>query len=264
MTPWNRWLYRCSDRLVFANRSMAEPFERIVPVGRVAVVYGGTDARRFDPAHLLPKAEARRSLGLPVNAFVAGVVARFSPVKGHRFVLPALARLASEGRDAHLVLAGENAQLEASALRTDADERGIASRVHLFGRVPDVREVIAALDVGVVASTGSEAVCRVAGEYMACARPVVATRVGVLPEMVADGETGMLVAPEDPDAIARALALLQERPDLGRSMGARGRARVESEFSLDEARRRYGVIYAAARNERERSRAHAVRVPGIS
>jgi glycosyltransferase involved in cell wall biosynthesis len=174
---------------------------------------------------------------------LAGVVARFSPVKGHRFALAALAQLSERHPRLDLVIAGEDAQLDAASLREEARARGIGARVHWFGRVADVRELLWALDAGVIASTGSEAVCRIAGEYMAAGLPVIATRVGVLPEMVVDGKTGVLVPPDDAGALAGAVARLIENPEEGRLMGCHGRERAVASYSLAVVRDAYRALY---------------------
>jgi glycosyltransferase involved in cell wall biosynthesis len=86
--------------------------------------------------------------------------------------------------------------------------------------------------VGVVASVGSEAVSRAALEWMAAGRPVVASRVGCLPDLVIEGETGFLVPPANPRALAQALARFLQEPGLAERMGAAGRRRFDEKFSL--------------------------------
>jgi len=242
-TPWIRWLYGSCDRLVLSTRAFAEPFRTLVASERIAIVPGGTDVEWFHPPTVEARNAARRALGLPADRFLAGVVARFSPVKGHRFVLDALARLAKHHPTLDLVIAGEDAQLDAASLREEASARGLGARVHWYGRVADVRGLLWALDAGVVASIGSEAVCRIAGEYMASGLPVVATRVGVLPEMIVDGKTGLLVAPRDAEGLAAALASLVQEPERGVLMGRHGRERAVSQYSLAVIRDTYRALY---------------------
>lgn len=200
-----------------------------VPWERVRTIYPGVDTGRLRPPGSGPR--LRERLGVSSAAPLIGMVARLSPVKGHRDLIAALANLSDGAVAPHLIVVGEEAQLTFADLDREARRAGIRERVHLLGVVPDVREVMAALDVGVVASVGSEGICRVALEYMAMGRPVVATRVGVLPEIVVDGETGLLVPPGKPEAMARALAEVLGAERRG-AMGEAARRRAEEVFSL--------------------------------
>jgi len=244
-TPWNRRLHRSVDAAVSSAAFLLDGWDRVrVPDGRRHVVHLGVDLERFAPDRLPDRIPSRRALGLPDEALVAGIVARLSPVKGHESVLRALAALPPEGPPVHLLLAGEPAQLGVDDLRALARELGIADRVTFAGRVDDVREVLAALDVGVVASLGSEAICRVGGEMMAAGIPLVASRVSVLPEMV--GEEGCLVDPGDAPALAAVLDRLRRDPDELDRLRAHG-LRRSRETSLEAMVDAYDAIYDEAR-----------------
>ena len=93
---------------------------------------------------------------------------------------------------------------------------------------------MAGCTIGVIASTGSEAVSRVALEWMAARRPLIATKVGCLPEIVADKSAGLLVEPKDAPALARALGYLLHNPKVAQSMAQAARKRVEEHFTLPQ------------------------------
>ncbi len=195
--------------------------------------------------------ELRRSLGIGDAEPVAGIVARLSPVKGHRILLAALAELAGKGLRPHLLVAGQDSEVRARDLAAEAGAAGLGDRLHWLGYVEDVRPVLAALDVLIVPSLGSEAISRAVLEGMAMARPVVASRVGVIPELVVDGETGWLVPAGDAEALASALAASVREPELGIAMGKRGRLRAEAEYGLgrwvERTRSLYGRVVASHR-----------------
>ncbi len=244
-SPWNRWLYRRADAVAVPARFLAPPVRTMT--GRdPAVIPGAIDAARFVPFTPGQRAEARRSLGLPDDAFVAGIVARLSPVKGHRVLLEAWARLVAGPIPKVLVIAGEPAQLTERDVREWTGELGIADRVRFVGRLEDVRTVLAALDVGVVASTGSEAICRIGGELMASGLPVVASDVSVLPDMITDGETGRLVPPGDSTALAAALSELARDPDARASLGNAARRWAVTALARDVIVARHDELYASA------------------
>lgn len=190
----------------------------------IVVVQGGVDLGRFDPA-AVDRAAAKRALGLPADALVVGQLARLAPVKGHVHLLKAARKVIEAVPHARIVLAGPALPGMDEAVRGWATEQGIADRVLLTGQVEDVPATLAAFDVGVVASIGSEAFSRAALEYFAMGLPVVATRVGTLPELVEDGKTGRLVAPQDPDALAAVLIELLQDEAKRRAFGAAARER---------------------------------------
>lgn len=164
------------------------------------------------------------------DAPVAGMVARFDKVKGHEILLDAAARLRTAVPGLRVRCAGEGRLLE--RLRWQLKPAGLESVVEFPGRVADKWAFMSACRVGVVPSLGSEAVSRAALEWMSLGRPVIASRVGGLPDIVEDGVTGLLVPPGDPAALAEALGALLGDPRKAEAFGRNGRARWESEFSL--------------------------------
>lgn len=139
------------------------------------------------------------------NAQIVGVVARLEPEKGHPTLIDAWPQVLRGIPDAHLLVVGEGSRRE--ALEAQVADRGIGDRVTFTGRRDDVPAVTAALDVAVLPSY-REAQGLTILEAMALSRPVIASNVGGIPEMVEDGRTGLLVPPHDPEALARAITRL--------------------------------------------------------
>jgi glycosyltransferase involved in cell wall biosynthesis len=241
--PLSRALYsRWTDRVILSGEFMRSDYDRFdLPADRLVVLKGGVDLARFRPAGR--RGAARRALGLPEAGPVAGIVARLSPVKGHSDFLQAAALARRAAPAAVFLVAGGEHQVRWASLEAEARRLGIESSVRYLGEVGDVRAVMAALDVGVVASRGSEAVCRVAMEYLASGVPVVATRVGVLPEIVSDGEDGRLVPPADPPALGAALASLLADPALAGRLGASARRSAEARFDLERFAEETEAVY---------------------
>jgi glycosyltransferase involved in cell wall biosynthesis len=170
-------------------------------------------------------------------------VARLADVKGQRQLIRALACL-----DATAVLVGrdlEQGGAYEATLRDEARRLGVADRVILAGYREDVPALLAGCDVFCLPSR-AEGMPLVVLEAMAQARPVVATAVGGTPELVVDGETGLLVPPDDVDALARALKRALSDPGLATRMGEAGRARVERDFSLAASTARVLSLYSEA------------------
>jgi len=212
-------LWSRTTGFVAANRRILEQFGRIFPDGPpAACVYQGCP----DPGRPLP----------PENtAPTVGIVARLDPVKGHACLLEAAARVLQAAPDARFMIAGRQENVSARSLRSMARRLGIEERVELLGHVPDIRALMRGCHIGVIASLGSEAVSRAAVEWMAAGRPLVATRVGCLPEYVLEGETGRLVRPGDPAAMAEAVSALVRDVFVRERMGRAARGRFEELFS---------------------------------
>jgi len=240
----HEWIYRHTDAIVAVSRDLkGQLVSRGVPADKVEVIPNGVDSR-FCPGD---QAEARRRLDLPEAGALLGFVGLLVPVKGLDVLLDAMARL--DGPAAHCVLVGDGP--ERQALEARARALGLGARLHFAGQRPagEIPDWLNAFDALVLPSR-SEGRPNVVLEAMSSGLPVVATRVGGTPELVRPGDTGWLVEPEDPAALAAALGELLGLADLGRGMGARGREVIVSEGLTWEANaRRTEELYSRLRRE---------------
>jgi glycosyltransferase involved in cell wall biosynthesis len=224
-----------SARLVAVSHDTKRAYEaQGYPRGRIEVVHNGVEPA---PA---ANGSIRAELGLEGVPLI-GEVARLCDVKGQRELIAALAHVP----DARLVLVGDDLEQGGAfreGLERDAERAGVRDRVVFTGYRPDARAVVAELDVLALPSW-TEGLPLVVLEAMASARAVVATPVGGTPELVQDGETGLLVPPRDPDALAAALRRLLADADLRRRLGEAGERRVRAEFTLDAMCARVLAIY---------------------
>lgn len=202
------------------------------------------------PAPLIGRAEARRLLSDPPSP-VVGCVGSLRPHKGQSVLLRAFASLPDERRAGSLVLVGEGP--ERPRLERLARELGIADRLRMPGERADVRRLLAGFDLLVAPSIGREGLGVAVLEGMDAGLPVIASRVGGLPEVVADGLTGLLIPEDDPAALAEAMARILARPDRGAAFGAEGRRRVESHFRAAPMVRRVESIYEVALEQAPRA-----------
>jgi len=205
---------------------------RLAPRCRVIGVPNGIDLERFSPR---PSAAAavRASLGFENRPLVL-IVGHLSEVKGYPTFLRAARTIANAVPEcAFAALGGETVSRGYGNVLSDmAVDLGLADRVRFLGWRPDVADVLQAADV-VTLPSRAEGLPLAVLEAMACARPVVATPVGGVPDAVVDEVTGLLIPPDDPHRLAAAiLRLLRDRDTAGR-MGAAGRRRVEESFSLE-------------------------------
>jgi glycosyltransferase involved in cell wall biosynthesis len=173
----------------------------------------------------------RAELGIGPDAFLVGNVGRLAPQKGQRHLIRAMPLLLERVPRAHAVIAG-GGDLE-EFLRDLAEEMGVAEHVHVLGARKDVPELMHAMDVFAMPSIW-EGFGLVLLEAMAAGRPIVASRVATIPEVVVDGETGLLVPAGDPLALAEALAQLADQPALATRFGEAGRERLRRQFSIEK------------------------------
>lgn len=203
---------------------------------RVEVVPNGVRAET-------PPARGARPAGLPAGATLLLAVGNLYPVKGHRHLVAALARLADRHPHLHVAIAGRGD--EADALRAQAASLGVAERLHLLGLRQDIGALLAAADV-VVQPSLAEGLPLAVLEAMFAHRPVIASAVGEIPIVLEGGAAGMLVPPADPDALATAIdALLRDRTRAA-ALADRALARARAEYSSDRMAERYAALYDRA------------------
>ena len=192
--------------------------------------------------------DVRAELGLQPGDRILLMAAPFSPWKRHADAIRMMPLILKKEFSARLVLAGsdtfgENPTLE-PALKALAAEVGVQDKVIFTGRRGDVPDLMAAAEMMLVPSE-AEPFGRTAIEAMALGKPVVGTRAGGLPEVVRDGETGLLVAPRTPESLGDACLRLLENPALAQTLGEAGRRRVAAHFHIDRCARETQAVYEA-------------------
>ena len=241
----NRWLYGSATDLVV---TVTDAIRRqllasgLAADDQVVALPGGVDAERYRPdapsAHGL---DARDVLKVPPDVPLIGLVGGFRVMKGHETVVAAAARLAAAGLPFHLVFIGQGPFTE--RVRDLVQAAGLADRVSLVGFVDDLPVTMAALDVALYAALESDGMSRVLWEYLASAVPVVATRVGVVPEVLEDGATALLVPAGEPVPLAAAIERLLRDAPLRQRLGAAGADLVRERFSGARLAERLTALY---------------------
>ena len=162
---------------------------------------------------------------------VIGIISRLSPVKDHQTFLKAAAILTKRYANVQFLISGEEAQFSHEDLFRVARKLNIQDKVIFLDRQDNIKKLIGILDIGVVASKGSEVICRISVEYMAMGKPQVVTSINVLPEIIEDGKNGFIVPPGDAIAMAEKLSHLIDNHDLRIRMGNQARQIAETKYS---------------------------------
>jgi glycosyltransferase involved in cell wall biosynthesis len=228
-TPWNRWLYGPgSDGLLCVSPGAARRNEALRGGRPLAGAFGAVDTGRFHPA---PRSAALAAeLGLGESQRVVGIVARAQRHRRFDLLLEAMRLLAARDPEARLLVIGRGTHIEETA-RLPARRLGIADRVIFAGyRGADYADSLRLCDVVTLLVPGSDGGCRAVLEAAACGIPAVTTRRGALPEIVRDGETGMLVD-ERAESLASAWAALLGHASQRARMGRAARARAQACFT---------------------------------
>lgn len=228
-----RWRYRPYATVIAISEAIRELLQTRmrVPAGKLTCVPDAVDIDRFQPVNAASAArdELAHELGFLAKHRLIGVVAQFIPRKGHVDLLEAFASLPNVD-DVTLIFFGQG-PLE-SELRAQAKSLGLAQRV-FFAGFRDNMETLLPLLTLVVHPAHAEGMGVAVLEAQACGLPVIATRVGGIPEVINNEKTGLLVPPGDVGALAKALARLLKDPQTCRRLGAAGRARIEARFSTE-------------------------------
>jgi sugar transferase (PEP-CTERM/EpsH1 system associated) len=207
---------------------------------RIRVLHNGVDTGRFAPRPAI-QAELRQKFGIPASSLVLGSVGRLVAIKDHLTLLKAARTLADRGIDLCVLVAGDGPEL--SRLQSEAGASpSLSGRVRFLGAVRNVSEVLNALDVFVQSSL-SEGMSNTLLEAMSTGLPVVATRVGGNLELVEDGCSGFLVAPESVAELSSLLERLAKDPVVRRNAGTMARQRILELFSLEQMIAGYRNLY---------------------
>jgi glycosyltransferase involved in cell wall biosynthesis len=203
-------------------------------VDKVKVIPNGVDASRFSPA---PDAHAiRRDLGIPPTAPVVSIVAALRPEKNHELFLNVAHRVLRQLPDARFLIVGDGPCR--ASLKSDAEARGIVGRVQFLGSRGDVPQILTATDIFALTSRNEANPISIL-EAMSVGRPVVATNVGSIHEVIKDGVHGLLIPANQPEIFADRLLDLLNDPLGCKRMGAAARESVIQNWSLENTVRGY-------------------------
>lgn len=241
--PWNRWLLGpACDGLVCVSESSAVANRRLRGGRPIVSTTGAIDL----DALAAPEApgSVRARLGLHQDDLLVGVVARMQPHRRFDVLLGALSRLAPTMPRLRLVLIGRGTRVDA-VVRTPARALGLEDRVVFAGyRNRDYGDVLAAMDLICFLVPGSDGTCRALLQGAALGLPMVGSRRGAIPEIISNGQTGLLVD-EEPEAVAGAWSSLLTDPSRRRTMGAAARRDAQQRFSPDRFAARMERFYEA-------------------
>jgi glycosyltransferase involved in cell wall biosynthesis len=232
---------RFTDRMVALTDGEKDDYINlsVCPSEKLLKIHSGVDVKKFMQANG-NRVEKRRSLGLDQNEAVIGFVGWLLPIKGPDYLLKAMDDVWRGHPEASLVLVGKG-DLDVD-LRAEAQRKTTNGKVKFLGWREDIDEIMPLLDMLVLPSL-NEGMGRVLVEAMAAGKPVVASRVGGIPDLVRHGETGYLVPPADEKALADGIKKLLDDPAKAKQMGLRGQEHCRK-FSLEAMIEKLDNLYS--------------------
>ncbi len=239
----NRYLsFRLPEAIVCCAQ---EALEHYASVGyqraKMVVIPNGYDLDVFKPDALAREA-MRRTLGVHNDELLVGIVGRFHPMKDYRSFITAAGLVRKQVSKVKFLLVGAGLELGNSELEAWSEEAGVKSVCLCLGRRDDLSELYSAMDLNVLSSTSGEGFPNVLGEAMACGVPCVTTDVG--DSRIIVGETGRMVSPSDPSALAGAITdILRLSVQARRQLGLTARQRISNGFSIAVVARSYLDLY---------------------
>ncbi|MFH1380229.1 MAG: glycosyltransferase family 4 protein [bacterium] len=228
-----------THRIIAPSRFIQKAYEKIFPQFNkkmISLIPQGIDASAFT---YLPEPPADTLIKI-------AVVARLDPVKGHRFLIEAMASVVSAYPRVKLLVIGKEEQVTIETLRAYAQSLGIQHNVDFLGYSHSVKLEMQNCHIGVISSISSEAVSRAVLEWMASGRAVVATCVGGIPDIISHELTGLLVEPARPLEMAQAIKRLIRDSHLRTTLGKYARKSIETTFSLKHFIKHHEVVYEDA------------------
>ena len=223
-----RVLSAITDRLIALTEAERQDHldRNVGKAGRFAVVPSGIDRERFGRARVQGKQQPDW-FGCPPDSLVVGSVGWLTDVKGHEYLIEAVAKLKQDFPSLHLVIIGSGDRQE--ALLKLAELVGLRDAVHLLGHRDDIEACLAGMDLFVLPSL-NEGMGRALIEAMVAGLPVIASRVGGIPSVISHERTGLLVPPGDAGALAEALRRLLDRPEWATQLGVAASRSVDSRY----------------------------------
>lgn len=231
-----------NDSFIAVSEAVKRDYVKQIGFKNIDVIYNSIDTDEFKSDPLLDVQKARERLGFNMDDFILLNIGRLHPQKGQIYLIDAMRQLkARAGANFKLVIAGEGALRD--ELRERIRSHGLGDRVCLAGKTADVKPMIQMADIFVFPSI-YEAQGIAAMEAMALRKPVIATAVEGLPEVITDGHDGLLVRPADPEALVDAVMRLYRQPDLARRLAAAARQTVEERFDIKKNIGRLEDLYS--------------------
>jgi glycosyltransferase involved in cell wall biosynthesis len=240
----NRWLhFQATDFHISSSESNLTRYISTWPgfQPKSEVLPGGINSAEI--YKIEEKSKLLEKFGLPTNTTVVGIIARLSPVKDHATFIMSASLIYEDLPDAIFLISGLEVEIFRKELKSFAESLNLNSNVYFLDRHEPVNEILSVIDVGVIASKGSEVISRVAMEYLAMGIPVVTTDINVLPEIIENERNGYVVEAENPYQMSRAITKILQDDSLRVKFSEQNLIDFKNKFDINHVAKSILEIY---------------------
>jgi len=238
--PWLNRIYYLPDAIITTGEHIRRELLQThkILAERIVSIPTGADAGRFHPGP--PDLELKKRMGLPIDSPVITLVAVLRAQKRHELVIAAAAEVIKVFPQARFIFVGDGPGRK--RVEQEIKNAQLESHILMTGYREDIPAILSFTDLGIISSV-AEGIPQFLFQIMAMGKPVIATEVGGIPEIVTSGVNGVLIPPEDPAALAKALVQVLGDPESARRLGEEGRRLVEQEYTVEKMAEKVYRVY---------------------
>ena len=247
--PWLNRIYYLPDAIITTGEHIRRELLQThkILAERIVSIPTGADVGRFHPGP--PDLELKKRMGLPIDSPVITLVAVLRAQKRHELVIAAAAEVIKVFPQARFIFVGEGPGR--NRVEQEMKNAQLESHILMTGYREDIPAILSFTDLGIISSV-AEGIPQFLFQIMAMGKPVIATEVGGIPEIVTSGVTGVLIPPEDPAALAKALVQVLGDPGSARRLGEEGRRLVEKEYTVEKMAEKVYRVYQQVYERKQR------------
>jgi glycosyltransferase involved in cell wall biosynthesis len=247
--PWLNRVYYLPDAVITTGEHIRRELLQThkIPAERIVSIPTGADTGRFHPQP--PDLELKKRMGLPIDSPVITLVAVLRAQKRHELVIAAAAEIIKVFPQARFLFVGDGPGRD--RVEQEIKKARLEDRILMTGYREDIPDILSFTDLGIISSV-AEGIPQFLFQIMAMGKPVIATAVGGIPDIVTSGVTGILIPPEDPAALVRALVQTLGDPGSARRLGEEGRRLVEQEYTVEKMAEKVYRVYQQVYERRQR------------
>ena len=247
--PWLNRIYYLPDAIITTGEHIRRELLQThkIPAERIVSIPTGADLGRFHPGP--PDLELKKRMGLPIDSPVVTLVAVLRAQKRHELVIAAAAEVIKVFPQARFLFVGDGPGRD--RVEQEIKNAQLETQILMTGYREDIPAILSFTDLGIISSV-AEGIPQFLFQIMAMGKPVIATAVGGIPEIVTSGVNGLLIPPEDPAALAKALVQVLGDPGSARRLGEEGRRLVEKEYTVEKMAEKVYRVYQQVYERKQR------------
>ncbi len=247
--PWLNRVYYLPDAIITTGEHIRRELLQThkIPAERIVSIPTGADTGRFHARP--PDLELKKRMGLPIDSPVITLVAVLRAQKRHELVIAAAAELIKVFPQARFLFVGDGPGRD--RVEQEIRKAQLEDRILMTGYREDIPEILSFTDLGIISSV-AEGIPQFLFQIMAMGKPVIATAVGGIPDIVASGVTGILIPPEDPAALVQAMVQALRDPESAGRLGEEGRRLVEKEYTVEKMAEKVYRVYQQVLERKQR------------